>query len=127
MPIEPADLAWMREWIGSTPDDATLEERLAVYDGVRSLTVLGVLRTRRADLLADPLSYSIRGDVTVNATANLAALESLIASLEAVAVADGDLEASDLATLSGATLERVGTWGRGYPTGEDPGWHRLTS
>jgi hypothetical protein len=29
--------------------------------------------------------------------------------------------------LEGATLERIGTWGRGYPKGVDPGWRRVVS
>lgn len=124
MAISPEDLAWLREWVGSSPDDATLEAQLDLY-GVRSLTALGILRVRRADLLGDPLSYSIRGDVTVNAAGNLSALDILIARLEGIAVADGDLP--EEGTLQGATLERVGTWGRGHPKGVDPGWRRVVS
>lgn len=125
--ISPADLAWMREWVGSTPDDAALADLLDTYEGVRSLAALGLLRMRRADLLGDPLSYSIRGDVTVNATANLNALDAMIGLLEDQARADGDLEAGESGLLAGATLERQGTWGRGYPKGVDPGWRRVTS
>lgn len=112
--ISPADLAWMREWVGSDPDDAALADRLAVYEGKRTLAVIGLLRMRRADLLSDPVSYSIRGDVTVNAGANLTALDGMIASLEAQAVADGDLEADDAELIRGASLERQDTWGRGW-------------
>jgi hypothetical protein len=121
--ITPSDLAWMREWIGSSPDDAALADKLAAYDGKRTLAALGILRSRRADLLADPLSYSIRGDVSVNAAGNLSALDSLIAQLEDQAVADGDLPSN---TLSGAVLERSGTWGRGWPSC-DPGWRQVTA
>lgn len=123
--ISPADLAWFREWVGSEPDDAALADRLDVYGGVRSLAALGLLRMRRADLLSDPLSYSIRGDVTVNAQGNLSALDKLIGALEDQAVADGDMDGN--LGLEGAVLERQGTWGRGYPKGVDPGWRSVVS
>lgn len=111
MALDPADEAWLREWVGSTTPAADLEAALAAHGGVRTLAALRILRTRRADLLADPLSYSIRGDVTVNATANLVAVDSTIAQLEAQAADDGDLV--PVGVIAGAGLERQGTWGRG--------------
>lgn len=123
MPVD--DLTWMREWIGSGPDDDAVQARLDAYDGTRTLAAISILRERRADLLGDPLSYSIRGDVTVNAAGNLSALDSMIAQLEDIAVGDGDLDAP--AGIEGAVLERQDTWGRGYPKGVDPGWRRVVS
>lgn len=125
--ISPADLAWMREWVGSTPDDATLADRLNVYEGQRTLAAIGLLRMRRADLLSDPLSYSIRGDVTVNAQANLSALDAMLSTLEGIAIAEGAMEGGTGAAIASATLERQDTWGRGYPKGVDLGWRRVTS
>jgi hypothetical protein len=113
--VDPVDLLWMREWVGSQPDDAALATTYGSY-GSRTLAALSILKARRADLLADPLSYSIRGDVTVNAQGNLNALDGFISQLEAIAVADGDLEADADAGLSGLVLERRDTWGRGWPT-----------
>lgn len=113
MPV--TDLIWMREWIGSAPDDDAVQARLDAYDGVRSLATISLLRERRADLLSDPVSYSIRGDITVNAGANLSALDSMIAQLEDIARDDGDLEGDHPDALTGAHLERQGTWGRGWP------------
>lgn len=113
------DLTWMREWLGSGPADADLQARLDAYEGVRTLAAISLLRQRRADMLADPLSYSIRGDVTVNAQANMKALDDLIAQLEAQAVEDGDLAAASDA-LAGMVLERQDTWGRGWPVGRIP-------
>ena len=125
--ITPADLAWMREWVGSSPDDAALADRLEVYEGQRTLAVIGLLRMRRADLLSDPLSYSIRGDVTVNASANLTALDSMLAKLEAIAASEGVMESDASGSILGAQLERQDTWGRGYPEGVDTGWRTVTS
>lgn len=115
--ISGADLAWIREWIGSQPDDNAVAVRLGQVDGKRSLAALSFLRQRRADLLTDPLSYSIRGDITVNAQGNLNALDGIILQLEAVAVADGDMDA---AAPDSFVLERADTWGRGWSTSRIP-------
>lgn len=107
--VAPEDLDWLRAWVGSEPADAVLAERLGRAG--REEVALGVLRQRRADLLADPISYSIRGDITVNAADNLKALDALIAGLEAeVAAVNGNGDGF----LASARLQRVGGWGRGF-------------
>lgn len=126
MPVD--DLTWIREWIGAAPDDDAVNARLEAYDDNRTQTAISILRERRANLLIDPLSYSIRGDVTVNAQANLAALDDLIKRLIAIGVAEGDLDPDAEDTIQSATLERQDTWGRGlYPKGVDPGWRRVAT
>lgn len=89
MSLSAGDLAYVRSKIGSAepPSDADLDvayDRLGTADAV----VLEVLTGRRANLLALPLKRNIDGDVSVDATANLKALDAAIAEARG-AVAGG--------------------------------------
>lgn len=86
--MEDADLYVVRSWCGSTigTDDskypeADLDDRLERL-GTANLVALEVLRERRADFLADPLSLNLQGDLSYTAVKNVEALDSQIASLE---------------------------------------------
>lgn len=79
-------LAWLRDEIGSKPDDAALNERFADLGSVTGVAI-AVLRARRAALLASPLSVSVNGVASINNAENVKALER---RLTALAVLDDD-------------------------------------
>lgn len=85
MPLSSGDLAYVRSKVGAAepPSDIDLD---AAYDrlGTPDAVVLEVLTSRRADLLALPLKRSIEGDVSVDATANLKALDAAISEASGV-------------------------------------------
>lgn len=63
MALDAAVLAQIRDWVGSTPDDDTVE---AVFNrddvGTVNLAALAILRQRRADLENGPDSFEVVGD-----------------------------------------------------------------
>lgn len=88
MPLSVADLAWVRSEIGSTspPTDADLDGK---YDRLGSPVevAIEVLRGRLADFLAAPAKWSLDGEFDSDGSANIKALSSQIARLEASMVA----------------------------------------
>lgn len=82
MPLLADDLARIREWVGSSPDDgdvATVYERVG-EDPLAA--ALSILRTRRADMLAEPATWAVSGEYSQSTKDNLAALDRQIADLE---------------------------------------------
>ena len=81
MPLSADQLAWIRSYIGDDdpPSDADLNGIYARLNGVAATTV-EVLRKRRAELLAGPLSFAVDG-YSQNAAANIAALDKMLSSL----------------------------------------------
>jgi hypothetical protein len=95
----------MRRWVGRRPDDAALQDG---YDRLGSLTetVREVLQTRRADLIADPASYSVPGEYSQDTRANLEAIDRLLAEL-------GDLDSPETDDDAGLPLVQVNLPARG--------------
>lgn len=83
MALDATTLARIREHVGSTPDDTTVE---AVYgldgNGTVETTALSILRTRYADLVAKAAEFNVEGDYSQNAGKNIDALAAKIAELE---------------------------------------------
>ena len=52
----------VRDWVGSTPDDATITAHLGDLDDDVHLTAARILRRRRADMVANPAKWSVDGD-----------------------------------------------------------------
>ncbi len=83
--MDPDVLAAIREWVGSTPDDAAVET-VYLRTGTVEAAALSILRTRRADLVTGPVSWAVEGDYREDRSKNLDALDRLIARLEGEAV-----------------------------------------
>lgn len=79
----------MREWIGSTPADSVVQ---ATYDEVGSerATVRRILNTRRADLIANPASFSIPGEYSQSTADNLKYIAALLEQLDDATFADDE-------------------------------------
>lgn len=73
-------LRWLRDEIGDAPSDTDLNQRFADYESVRDVA-LSVLRDRRQELLATPLSVNVTGVASTNAAENVKAIERQIAAL----------------------------------------------
>lgn len=86
--LSDTDRDWIRDWVGSTPDDGTLDD---YYDqlGAREAVALRVLNRRLADMQANPASFSLSGVLSTSTVANLTALEKKITRLEGIANAAG--------------------------------------
>lgn len=82
MALDPATLAAIREWTGSTPDDAALETAYTLKGNSVEGAALSVLRTRRSDLLTGAVSWGLDGDYREDRAKNLEALDADIARLE---------------------------------------------
>lgn len=96
------DRARVRDEIGTSepPTDFDLDDS---YDelGTWQAVALRVLQRRRADLIANPLSFTLTGVLSMSAAANIAGLDAQIRRLEAaVAVAGGF-------TIGGTTTGRL--------------------
>lgn len=90
MALDAATLDAIREWVGSTPDDNTVEstyQRTGV--GTVARAALAILRKRRADLLAQPAEWDLDGDYGQKTGKNLDELNAQIAALEAITGAAG--------------------------------------
>jgi hypothetical protein len=74
-------LQWLRDELGSQPDDAALQERYDALGSVRDVAI-AVLRGRRADLLRKPLTTTVSGVASVNYAENVKAIERRISALE---------------------------------------------
>lgn len=85
-----AEIAWVREWVGDEPDDSTL---LAIINQddvqTKELLVRRVLNTRLANLLAEPADLNVPGEISINTTANIKALQDKLAGLPTVADVSG--------------------------------------
>lgn len=103
MPLTADDLAEVRKLVGSAtpPTDADLD---AIYDrlGTVADVALEVLQGRYADLLAGPAKYSVEGDFSVDATANLKALAGVIDDLKSTT--------GESPTLTVHSLTRADPW-----------------
>jgi hypothetical protein len=74
---------WLRSLLGArTPSEDDAAEEYAAIGSVKGVA-LRHLRAWRADLLAQPTSVTIPGAVGVGWSGNLAALDKVIASVEA--------------------------------------------
>jgi hypothetical protein len=86
MPLTTVDLNWVRDEIGTgtPPSDDDLD---GFFDelGLREAVALRVLKRRRADLLADPTSFSLfSGVLSADTSANLRSLDAQIKPLQAI-------------------------------------------
>lgn len=85
MALDPSVLAQIRDHVGSTPDDATIEATWLRDDvGTADLAALSILRRRLADLEASPETFNVQGDYSQSTGKNLDALAKKIADLETV-------------------------------------------
>lgn len=89
MAVDPADLAVIQSWCGTTVGAthttftaADIETRLDRLSDPLAVA-LEVLRQRRADFLADPVTANLQGDFSRSTEANLRHLDGLIGQLEA--------------------------------------------
>lgn len=80
MAASAAELAEIRRWVGSTPDDSTLNE---IWDRLLSVNAvaLEVLGKRLADFEKDPGSLSVVGDFSQSTDVNIRSLNEKIAKL----------------------------------------------
>jgi hypothetical protein len=88
--LDAATLDAIREWVGSTPDDTTVEstyQRTGV--GTVERAALAILRKRRADMVASPAEWDLTGDYSQKTGKNLDELDKLIAALEGITGAAG--------------------------------------
>jgi hypothetical protein len=79
-------LEQIRDHVGSTPDDDTVETAYNRFTGehVIEQTALSILQRRLADFEADYAEFQLDGDAKWNAGKNIEALTKKIAALEAV-------------------------------------------
>lgn len=75
----------IRAWVGPADlDDVTPSKLTALFEAYGhdvNLTARSVLRTRRADLCAGAIKFSLEGDTSEDNSANLKALDADIAAL----------------------------------------------
>lgn len=85
MALDAGVLAQIRDHVGSTPDDATIEATFLRDDiGTADLAALSILRRRLADFEATHETYNVQGDTSWSTGKNIDALRSKIAALETV-------------------------------------------
>lgn len=106
------DLAVIRSWAGSTVgidgadqygyDD--IEARWARLHDPLAVAV-EILRQRRADYLADPLTINLDGDYSANAAENVRALDRRISELERRII---QAAAGETGSITVGTMERSG-------------------
>lgn len=109
MALDAGQIAELRSWIGTEPDDATLD---ASYDRLGTIAdvALEVLRARRAEIVLDgPGKLDITGDHNEDWSSNLDALNSDIARLTGPG---GGTTVSGTQALSTLPLRRDGYTGR---------------
>jgi hypothetical protein len=104
MPLTTVDINWIRDEIGTAtpPSDSDLDTSFDEL-GSREYVALRVLKRRRADLLANPASFTITGVLSQDASANLRILDAQIAPLQASI----DAEFGGLATATSVSAGRV--------------------
>ncbi len=81
-PTSTEQLATVRRWVGSHPDDTEILVALAVNDDPLRVA-LQILHVRLADMVANPLKWATVDDYSEDRSGNLAALRGQIAALEA--------------------------------------------
>lgn len=88
-----ADVAIVQQYMGSTY--GTTEQQLADLDvrlarlGTAQAAALELLRTRRADFIAESAKLDVEGDASRDRTANLKYIDQLIGQLEEDPLATG--------------------------------------
>jgi len=80
------EMAQIRDYIGATPDDGTVEQVFALRETVAA-TAMSILRQRRADLVAAPAQWT-SADYSEQWGKNLEALDRAIAEVHADVIAD---------------------------------------
>lgn len=103
--MTPDQRAVIRSWVGDTPDDADLAARFARLGDAHTVA-LEVLRWRRANFVAEPLSESLSGDYRQDASANIAALDSSIRQLEDLVAASSSTSGGTVTMGSLVRLDR---------------------
>jgi len=94
------DIAAVREWVGSDPDDDTVEAELDRWvDDPHPVerAALAILRVRLADVLAGPAKWAEGQDYSEDWSSNLKLLQGRVARLEGIVGADADLAAPTVA------------------------------
>jgi hypothetical protein len=104
--IPDADLAAIREWVGSQPSDESVR---VIYErrGSVEATALAILRGRRADFITRAAKFAAEGDFSEDTATNIKALDRDIASLEAL-VPSAEGGAADLGMVITSRLVRAG-------------------
>jgi hypothetical protein len=104
--IPEADLAAVREWVGSQPSDDAVR---LVYErrGTIEATALAILRSRRADFVARASKFSADGDFDEDIVQNIKSLDGDIARLEAL-LPTTEGGAADLGLVTTSRLVRTG-------------------
>ncbi|MFJ2780283.1 hypothetical protein [Kitasatospora sp. NPDC087315] len=78
--MDAATRAWLLAELGTTTDQADLDARYTRLRSARAVA-LEVLRERRQTLLAQPLKLALTGVLSIDNSANVAAIERQIADL----------------------------------------------
>lgn len=78
----PDVITTIREWVGTQPDDGTIGALFADHNHDPLRTALSILRTRYADMTANPAKWAVVDDYSQDTTANLEILASRIQRLE---------------------------------------------
>ena len=91
----------IRSHIGITvpPSDAALTAAYARLGSVEAVAA-EILRQRRAELLANPLKFSLDGDYSEDRTENVKALERLIDSLDAAVVTPTEAASTSVSVVT---------------------------
>jgi hypothetical protein len=121
VPVAPALIQQVRDYVGSTPDDIAVEDVLVRTDENVRQAALSILRRRRADLIESPGKLSIDQDYSRETTkVQLDALDAQIAALLGEIDAEDGVVGDDgtgLPQMTTATLSRCAD-----TDDEWPGW-----
>lgn len=85
--LSQGDLDWVREYVGSKPNDDTLNEVLNQEGiGTRENVVRRVLRQRLSEAAnpENPAQFDVTGEYSQNNTANIKALQEMLKGLETI-------------------------------------------
>ena len=97
------NLAAIRQWVGSVPDDVELLTLLAAGDEPQRIA-LQILRVRYADMVTNPAKWAVVDDYSQDGTANLKALAAQIGRLEN-ALGEGEVTFTST-PICGPSMER---------------------
>lgn len=103
MALDAATLNGIRRWVGSTPDDATIEATFNI-DGIGTVEdcALSILQTRLADLEGTPATFDVKSDYSQSTGKNLDSLRDRISQLESlVGCGDSVVSVGRLARCTG--------------------------
>ena len=103
----PADYDAIREWIGATPDDDTIDVQWARFDGDDHQvhrTALAILRAREVDLVDRVERFDIDGDYSETRSSTTAALMVIKARIGRLEAITGDTAGGGLPPLTSAPL-----------------------